>query len=165
MMRTRILAAATAALLALGMAAGGASPALAGGNPSNTNDPDNWETLTGEVCYKVEPVTPPYVLPANTPGYTYSKVIVKAGSSGNSVTNENAVYTTDSMGGALTPGDSFVHPEKDSISHVIVCEIPAEPGVATAAIDLTDPDCYIGAMLDESGFTYTNSTYVIVDSG
>jgi hypothetical protein len=81
----------------------------------------------------------PYVLPATMPaglpaGGTYSKVVVKAGHTGTSVVHENTVYAPKEVTGStvtwvykatLVAGDSFVQVEKGSISHVIVCAVPA----------------------------------------
>lgn len=137
-LRTRVLAAGTAVLLALGVAVGGTAPAIAaqggggGGNATNTNEVVYWQQLPGEVCVKPvfsseDSTANPYSLPALGAGFAYSKVIIKAGSSGKSVTEENSVYTTDSTGGSLTAGDTFVHREKNSISHVIYCYVPSVP--------------------------------------
>ena len=93
---------------------------------TDTNHPEYWQDTPGEVCTNVGYETEdsaghPYVLPNPEDGFVYSKVIVKAGSTGHSVTDENAVYTT-----GLIAGSTYVHPEKGSISHVIVCTVPAE---------------------------------------
>ncbi|MFM9877011.1 MAG: hypothetical protein ACKVOG_04065 [Rhodoglobus sp.] len=84
----------------------------------DANQPGNWQLLDGETCIKIEPVTVvPYVLPDPPSGRTYSKIVVKAGSD-QSTSNPNAVFENP------TPGQGYKHPEKDSISHIIVCTVP-----------------------------------------
>ncbi|MCU1440162.1 MAG: hypothetical protein JWP85_1159 [Rhodoglobus sp.] len=110
-------------LIGLSLALGGAVASSAA--PTNTNNPDYWETLPGEVCVDVgyeteDSASNPYVLPEAPGGRVYSKVIVKVGSSGHGgVIDENEVFLT-----GLVAGAEFVHPDKNSISHVIVCTVP-----------------------------------------
>lgn len=161
--RTRVVAAGTAILLALGVAVGGGVAAVAsggGGGTTNTNSADYWEQLPGEVCVKPafsseNATTTPFTLPALGAGFAYSKVIVKAGSSGNSVTEENSVYTADRAGGSLTAGDTFVHREKNSISHVIYCYVPSVP---SAGNDLT---CDVAT--NYPGRALTNGDHINMD--
>jgi hypothetical protein len=137
-------------VLAVGLVAVGvAAPALA-----QMNQPSDWVTLPGEACIDVgysteNSASNPYVLPATLPaglpaGGTYSKVIVKAGNTGTSVVHENTVYAPIEVTGttvkwiyraALVAGDTFVHDEKGSISHVIVCAVPAPAAVAQCIPD------------------------------
>ena len=92
-----------------------------------------------ETCIKIEPVTVvPYLLPALTTGQSYSKVILKPVSTGNSVTNENTIYVVpgtsgypDAIVGHLVPGTPVEHAEKDSISHIILCTVPTPTPPAT----------------------------------
>ncbi len=85
---------------------------------NDANQPGNWQLLDGETCIKIEPVnTVPYVLPPAPDGRSYSKIVVKAGSD-ESVSEPNAVFLNP------TPGQGYQHPEKDSISHIILCTVP-----------------------------------------
>jgi hypothetical protein len=112
----------TSLLIGFSLALGGA---VASSAAPNTNSPDYWETLPGEVCLDVgyeteDSASNPYVLPEAPVGTVYSKVIVKAGSTGKGgVIDENEVFLT-----GLVAGAEFVHPDKNSISHVIVCTVP-----------------------------------------
>ncbi|MBG6107951.1 hypothetical protein IWX88_001588, partial [Frigoribacterium sp. CG_9.8] len=119
------------------------APAIAAG--TNTNDPATWQTEPGETCVKIEPVTVvPYILPDAPTDRTYSKIVVKAGSSGKSVTDENAVFPNP------TPGARYQHPEKDSISHIILCTIPVRdplPQDASASVSTVPPTCGAGEQL------------------
>jgi hypothetical protein len=146
-------------VLAVGLVAVGiAAPALA-----QMNQPSDWVTLPGEACVDVgysteNSASNPYILPAIMPtglpaGGTYSKVIVKAGNTGTSVVHENTVYAPIEVTGttvkwiyraALVAGDAFVHDEKGSISHVIVCAVPAPhltPVTVTTAPSANPPTC------------------------
>ncbi|HAM25734.1 MAG TPA: hypothetical protein DCP11_03290, partial [Microbacteriaceae bacterium] len=146
-------------MLAVGLVAVGiAAPALA-----QMNQPSDWVTLPGEACVDVgysteNSASNPYILPATMPtglpaGGTYSKVIVKAGNTGTSVVHENTVYAPIEVTGttvkwiyraALVAGDTFVHDEKGSISHVIVCAVPAPhltPVTVTTAPSANPPTC------------------------
>ncbi|MHB1171645.1 MAG: LPXTG cell wall anchor domain-containing protein [Lacisediminihabitans sp.] len=121
MKKLKFFAGFTTALLALGVALSAGPAAWA----TESNQPDYWQTTSGERCVDVgysteDSADHPYTLPASDAGRTYSKVIVKAGSTDHSVANENEVYRT-----GLIEGATFVHPEKDSISHVIVCTLPS----------------------------------------
>lgn len=165
--RRRLLAGSTAVILALGMAAGGAAPAFAtppgGGSTTNTNSAAHWQQLPGEVCVKPsfsteDSTTTPFSLPALGAGLAYSKVIVKAGSTGKSVQQENAVFTRDSSGGTLTQGDTFVHPEKDSISHVIYCYVPSVPSASTD-VDCTTIEFLVGRALNGSDHINVDIVY------
>ncbi|GAA3728877.1 hypothetical protein GCM10022239_02020 [Leifsonia bigeumensis] len=131
----KLLALGSALLLVAGFVSLGALPANA---DAGTNDPANWVTLTGETCFKYEPVATPYVLPAPDEGRTYSKVIIKSGSSGQGgVVDENTVYTT-----GLNTGASFTHASGKNISHVILCTVPTPtPQDATASAATTDATC------------------------
>ncbi len=85
---------------------------------SAANQEANWQFAPGETCIKIEPVnTVPYVLPAPAAGRTYSRIVVKAGSD-QSTSNPNAVFENP------TEGAGYKHPEKDSISHIILCTVP-----------------------------------------
>ena len=146
----RAIAAFTTAVLAAGLVAVGvAAPASA-----QMNQPSDWVTLPGEACVDVgystnDSASNPYVLPAVMPmglpaGGTYSKVIVKAGNTGTRVVAENTVYAPIEVTGTtvkwiyravLAAGDTFVHNEKGSISHVIVCAVPAPVPVAKCIPD------------------------------
>ncbi len=162
LIRTRLIAGVTAIAIGLGLAVGGTAAATAAGGPTtNTNNEAYWQQLPGEVCVKPSfssenSTTKPFTLPALEAGYTYSKVIVKAGSTGNSVTNENTVYTKDRQGGTLTAGDTFVHAEKNSISHVIYCYVPAS--VPEAGNDLT---CDVAT--NYPGRALTNGDHINMD--
>lgn len=116
---------ATSLALALGAGVVGvvAAPAAA----TDSNQAAYWQTLEGEVCEKPSFSTEnsaanPYTLPEADDGWQWSKVVIKAGSSseGGQV---NGSYLYDS---GLSDGGTFVHPVKDSISHVIVCQIPVD---------------------------------------
>ncbi len=159
-LRTRVFAAGTALLLALGVAVGGGVAAVAAGATTNTNAAAYWQQLPGEVCVKPafsseNSTTTPYTLPALSAGSAYSKVIVKAGSTGNSVVNENSVYTTDRTGGTLTAGDTFVHLEKNSISHVIYCYVPSVPSAGN------ELDCVTA--VNYPGRALTNGDHINMD--
>lgn len=162
LIRTRLIAGVTAIAIGLGLAVGGTAAATAAGGPTtNKNNEAYWQQLPGEVCVKPSfssenSTTKPFTLPALEAGYTYSKVIVKAGSTGNSVTNENTVYTKDRQGGTLTAGDTFVHAEKNSISHVIYCYVPAS--VPEAGNDLT---CDVAT--NYPGRALTNGDHINMD--
>ncbi|WP_439564825.1 hypothetical protein [Microcella sp.] len=166
--RTRLIAAGTAVVLALGAAVGGTATAMAsngggGGSSTNTNSETFWQQLPGEVCVKPafsseNSTTTPFVLPAIDSSRVFSKVIVKAGSSGKSVVQENAVFTTDRNGGTLTAGDTFVHPEKDSISHVIYCTVPSVPAASTD-VDCTSIEFLVGRALNGSDHINVDIVY------
>lgn len=134
----RFLAGLTAIAIGLGLAAGGTVlAATARGADTNTNSASYWQQLPGEVCVKPSfssenATRTPFTLPDLEAGFRYSKVIVKAGNSGTSVIDENTVYTRDREGGTVTPGDTFVHAEKNSISHVIYCYVPELPSQGNA---------------------------------
>ncbi|MFN4002541.1 hypothetical protein [Microcella sp.] len=162
-LRTRVIAAGTAVLLALGAAIGGATAATANGGSTNTNGEAYWQQLPGEICVKPsfsteDSAATPYTLPTISADRTYSKVIVKAGSSGRSVVNENAVFTTDRSGGTLTAGDTFVHPEKGSISHVIYCTVPTVPAASTG-VDCTTIEFLVGRALNGSDHINVDIVY------
>ena len=116
MLRRRILAAATATLLALGMAAGGASPALADHNQGHTNNqqnpnhPEYWKLQfpNSVECYKHisgggehgSVVNGAVVLSTFNqawPGDRWEVLIVKGGSEGGDG-NGNAVYPLPTAG-------------------------------------------------------------------
>ena len=184
MLRTRLLAAATATVLALGFAVGGASPALAtppppppvpsgvtvlydngvtcngsgytkpaaldnlpeGGSGSFTPvAPDNWGTLAWNASTK----TVTWTINA---GWDVD-ICVKGGSVWPIAFIDTSAYT----------GVSYGHPQ--GLSHLGYRIISRPALEATAAIDLTDPTCESDQSLDEEGFDYTNSSYVIVDDG
>lgn len=141
-----------------------AAPAAAADYPTgaSANQPSNWQLLPGESCYKIEPVnTVPYTLPAPPDGRAWSKLVVKAGSA-QSVSEPNAVFTT-----GLTAGAAFQHPEKDSISHLILCSVPQ-----TTELDCTAASVYTGAALangvhlnmtiSQGGSSFQTSAYVDV---
>lgn len=121
-MLKKFIAASAALLLTVGLSVVAVTmPASAtSGYPtgSSANQPENWQLQDGETCSKVEPVTVvPYILPDPPAGRTYSKIVVKAGSE-QSTSNPNYVVENP------TPGQGYKHPEKDSISHIILCTIP-----------------------------------------
>ena len=151
----KFLAALTAAVLGLGVGAGAITlPAFATSLPSDAtavasnatapsaNSENFWETLTGEVCTKYEPVdVVPYTLVAPPSGFVYSKLIIKAGSS-SSVDHENYVWYPPN----IIVGAQYQHQEKDSISHLILCVVPTDiPVTITVGPSATEPTC------DEAG--------------
>ena len=163
LVRSRVIAAGTAVLLALGAVVGGAAAATASGGSTNTNNEAYWQQLPGEICVKPsfsteDSAATPYTLPSIAADRTYSKVIVKAGSSGRSVVQENAVFTTDKSGGTLTAGDTFVHPEKGSISHVIYCTVPTVPAASTD-VDCTTIEFLVGRALNGSDHINVDIVY------
>ncbi len=150
----KIVALATTLLLAAGLAITAVVlPATAtNGYPtgSSANQEQNWQLLSGETCTKIEPVnTVPYILAAPPTGRTYSKVVVKTGSV-ESVGDPNAVYTT-----GLTVGAGFSFPNKDSISHVILCTIPTP---VADSVDCSAAIVNIGSALN--GSNYINMTLI-----
>ena len=113
--------------LALALGAGIVGVVAAPATATDSNQPAYWQTLEGEVCeepgYSTEnSAANPYTLPEADDGWQWSKVIIKAGSS-NDGGQVNGSYLYDS---GLEAGETFMHPVKDSISHVIVCQIPAD---------------------------------------
>lgn len=155
----KFLALCTSALLGLGLSLGGATMASAttpDGSTEGTNQEDYWEQVAGEVCVDVgysteNSVTNPYSLPGQSSGYAYSKVIVKAGSTGQGgVVNENEVFTS-----GLVQGATFVHPDKVSISHVIVCWIVPPPSGDRQTVT-ENPDCETKTV-EITTTTYTTS--------
>lgn len=144
----KIVASFATLLLAVGMsvvaiaAPASATPPGGGTYPPTdaaANDPDNWEILPGEVCYKIDPVKQvPYPLPAPGAGLRFSKVIVKAGSGDGS----NLILTDNLAQGALVE-----HNLKDSISHLIVCTVPIPPATGTNSVDCTAATIYTGTAL------------------
>jgi hypothetical protein len=143
-----------AALGTLALAAGMALAVAPAASATDSNNSDYWESLSGETCEDVGYSTEdseenPYVLPEAPDGREWSRVIIKAGRTGHDgVTNENAQYTT-----GLTAGAEFVHPQKDSISHVIVCSIPLKDSVDCNVITFIK-----GSKLD--GSNYINLTII-----
>ncbi len=121
-MLKKILAVVGAVLLTVGLSVVATAPVGATSSyptGSTANQADNWEFVTGETCIKIEPVnTVPYVLPAPDAGRTYSRIVVKAGSD-QSTSNPNAVFENPIV------GQGYKHPEKDSISHIILCTVPS----------------------------------------
>ena len=112
-MTKRIQTLIAALLITLGVSVFGASSASATEKP-NTNKVSYW--CEGGLGVKYEPVSAPYVVPAPPAGYQWTLLVIKAGSTGRSVVNENFVVQSPVVGKA------YSHPEKDSISHVILCK-------------------------------------------
>lgn len=154
----KLLAGLATLVLGIGLATAAASPALAD-NPSNTNDPVFWKTA-GETCQKVdfEGDKPTSLSLADLAslfaldGRTLTKVIIKSGKTGASVTHENEVYLADMaywvdgdgttaagpVGGLSGP---FVHSSGKEISHVIVCHIPTPPTSVSGAATPNHQEC------------------------
>jgi len=132
----KVIASLGAVILTVGVAVVGVTiPASAtDGYPTGSaaNQPANWQLLPDETCVDIQPVnTVPYVLPAAPDGRSYSKIVVKAGSE-SSVTEPNAVFLNPTPG-----GQGYKHPEKDSISHIILCTVPFDYDWQYSA-----PTCY-----------------------
>lgn len=172
-MLKKTLAVLTSLLLAAGLSfVAVAAPASATSYPPSGaagNNPDNWEVATGEVCYKIEPVTTvPYPLPAPPANSAWSKIVVKAGS-GDAA---NTIYTTGSGSAAntvyvdeLVQGTLVQHATKDSISHLILCSTPLQDTVDCSAATvylgaaLTNGN-YINMEVRQNGQTYTTAAYI-----
>lgn len=124
---------------------------------AEANSPSNWEMLPGEECTKLEPVTTvPYTLGNPPAGSVWSKIIVKAGSGADA----NTIYTTGTGSAAntvyvteLVAGTKVQHSSKDSISHLILCSVPAPPTTGTDSVDCTSAVVYLGSKL-------TNGNYI-----
>lgn len=157
MLRKRILAAATAAFLALGMAVGGASPAMATGNPDNTNTAEYWQEQYPDAiaCYKYGStgsnehgsvingavVLKPYG--ANWPGDRWEVLIVKGGSVDYGDGPGDVVYELPEAGVAYYPplnkGGQVA-----GVSHWIVCKGESdEPQTVTPSATPTDATCEV----------------------
>jgi hypothetical protein len=166
MLHKRILAAATATFLALGMAVGGASPAMANGNPDNTcngagfEKPDELDNLdsnpTGSEDYEWGSISwdSPNVTITVDEGYT-AELCIKGGNDG--------LVTS----GLITGPDTWSTTHTSDLSHLGFTwdVVDVEPGLATASIDVTAPTCELGASLNEAGFVYQNATYEIFYDG
>jgi flagellar hook assembly protein FlgD len=161
-MLRKFLASLATVALAIGIVATAAVPAQAG-NTSNTNDPANWVAVAGETCVKWDSPgttslsTADLVSHFGLAGKTITKVVIKAGSSGSSVTYENTAYYADAAY-KLTVADtwwiqanlattSFVHVDGPAgasgknISHVIVCYTTPAPTAVSGAVNHGDQVC------------------------
>ena len=113
--------------LALALGAGVVGVVAAPATATDSNHAAYWQTLEGESCEKPSFSTEnsavnPYTLPEPDDGWEWSKVVIKAGSSSaGELVNGSYVYDS-----GLAAGATFVHPVKDSISHVIVCQVPSD---------------------------------------
>lgn len=148
--------------LAIGIVATATVPAQAG-NTTNTNDPANWVAVSGETCVKWD--SPGTTSLSNAAlvshfglvGKTITKVIIKSGSSGSSVTYENTAYYADAAY-KLTIADtwwiqanlsttSFVHVDGPAgasgknISHVIVCYTTPAPTSVSGSVTKENQTC------------------------
>jgi LPXTG-motif cell wall-anchored protein len=117
------------ASLALGFMSIGIAFAPFGGSAANenTNDPSYW----CDDGIKYEDPGSPYVVP-EAEGFVWTSAIVKAGHTGTSVIDEHHVYEP------VAAGDVLVHPEKDSISWVILCRGPIPTTTTTAPTTSTE---------------------------
>jgi len=168
MLRKRILAAATATILALGFAVGGASPAMAAPGGSDAGTPCNSlgytkpaeldnlpDDSSGEETYEWGTVSwdSPDVTVTVNDGYVVD-FCVKGG---------NTLPTTS---GDLTGPTVWEYTHTFGLSHMgFTFDVVEEPGLATASIDLTDPTCELGETLNEDGFEYSNASVEVVDNG
>ena len=100
------------------------------------NQPAYWQSLPGELCYKVDNVnTMTFTVPTAPEGRVWSKAIVKAGSE-ESTDNPNQVVTP------IVAGQVLSHSSGKTISHVILCSVPpalSEEIPVPAKPDVTDP--------------------------
>jgi len=96
-----------------------AIPAAAtGGSPpaTNTNEVPYWCQQNPGI--KFEPVATPFVVPAPPAGYTWTLLVLKAGSTGKGgVVNENETFANPVV------GQSYVHSSGKDISHAILCKM------------------------------------------
>lgn len=137
----------TTSLLALALAVGAATPAMAysAAQPPtgvDANHEENWEWAPGEVCIKDDNsrTTPSYTVVAPPAGTVYSKIILKAGGVSN---DPNTVFTDPQVGAVL------ITKSIKNISHIIFCTIPTPPTAVTveAAPSFTPATCDAGGTL------------------
>ncbi len=111
------LAAAGALVLSSGLVLMTGSAASA----TDTNQASTWQTLPGEQCTKVDDEgaeSGGYTIASGpSPGYTYSKIILKKGS-GDSQIEENTVIPNP------VKGVTYYHATQRGYSHVILCQVP-----------------------------------------
>lgn len=141
----RRIAAVLAALGALVMSSGialmvTATPASA---DAGTNDPDYWETLPGEQCYKIDSGSDSggFEMPDEPEGRDWSKLIIKKGS-GN-IGEENQVFD-DPVAGQTYTWQGYDSKQDGGWSHLILCSVPEpeeEPTLIEVDIVFTDPTC------------------------
>jgi len=150
----------TSSLLTVGLVAVGfvlAGPL--GASATETNHTEFWQTVSGETCAKYEPVVTPYTLPAPEDGRTYSKVVIKAGSSGHGgVVDENTVYTTN-----LLAGLTFTHLSGKNVSHVILCTVPVPVVVVDVCTNIVGVQTVIPGGMEAGPAVVGGPTCVPVD--
>lgn len=147
-----------AGLAVVGIAApASATPPAYPPTGSAANNPDNWEVLEGETCFKLEPVTTvPYILGAPPAGREWSKVIVKTGSG----PDANTVYES-----GLVEGAGFQHATKVGISHLVLCSTPlpddvdCEAATVVTGEALTNGD-HINMTITQGGSSFQTNAYI-----
>jgi len=154
----------------------GAVPATAAPPTDNTNSTAYWQTPgTSETCQKIDGTRgATWTLPAAPAGSVWTKVVIKAGSTGASVDAENNAYYSDATyhhpagapgttwnSVASLPATTFVHPSGKDISHVIYCSAPVPPtavaGEAAATHEICEQDALRGGVITvalKPGLTY-----------
>ena len=166
----KVTASVVTLMFAIGLSLVAATPASAEGV---TNSESYWKTPgTSEICTKVAPGGTTWSLSSVTlpAGSSWTKVIVKAGSTGTSVDNENTAYYTNATykyPGA-EPTASWTHvadlastvfkPASDKdISHVIYCSAPnpTTPLISATPVAPTFTDAVCTAAGGSSTPSYT----------
>lgn len=102
-----------------------------GGSPpaDNTNEVTYWCGENGGV--KFDPVSTPFVVPAPPDGYTWTLLVLKAGSTGHGdVINENETFPNPVV------GQSYTHSSGKDLSHAILCKTASE-GTTTVPQETT----------------------------
>ena len=164
----KVTASVVTLMFALGLSLVAVMPASA----TASNRETFWEKPgTGEICVKVSPdPVGKKTLLAPTPdaGYSLTKVIVKAGSTGNSVPIENNGFYVDALykypvaGATWYPlavltGATVFAPEGKDISHVIYCEVKT-PVTPPAAVLVTPKATFTQITCDAVGSYKLDST-------
>ncbi|MBC7762090.1 MAG: hypothetical protein H7201_09905 [Candidatus Saccharibacteria bacterium] len=170
----KVTASVVTLMFAIGLSLVAAIPASAAGE---TNNVTYWQTPgTGEICTKVEPGGTTWSLSsaALPAGSSWTKVIVKAGSTGTSVTTENTAYYTDATykypaaepTASWTPvadlaSTVFRPASGKDISHVIYCSAPT-PSILVTAVSptFTDAECTESGVSSTPGYTIPTTTGV-----
>ncbi|GAA2076966.1 hypothetical protein GCM10009840_09410 [Pseudolysinimonas kribbensis] len=155
-MPRRIVAAAATVLAAVALVFAATGPAAADPPADQSNAPSYWQTPgTNEVCAKIDdPGGATWTLGQPPAGSQWTKVVIKSGSTGESVEAENNAYYSnatykypaDAAGTTWNQVESlqattFSHPSGKNISHVIYCSAPIPTVHVSGSASATDQTC------------------------
>jgi hypothetical protein len=162
-MPRRLVAAAATVLAAVALVFAATGPAMADPPADQSNAPSYWQTPgTNEVCTKVDdPGGTTWNLGQPPAGSQWTKVVIKSGSTGQSVDAENNAYYSDptykypaDAAGTTwnqvddLQGTTFNHPSDKTISHVIYCSAPIPTVHVSGSASATDQTCLSGTLVN-----------------